>query len=194
MASSVDPNEVRLTGENSFIRLAQQDGGPFTSRASHWRVWLSPVGPGHVLFLDSELTGGETRVYADNIALARWLQEEIESNLNPPNGDLSLPVAEASFSRGGDIRSFWIEDVYAGDSEISLTWYDFGEPYVWTIAPGTVPLTGPHGVYTLFIPARRARLVVDGEQALGQPLPMERDGRLGSTASLALAETWLRPR
>ena len=23
-----DPNQVRLTGENSFIRLAQEEGGP----------------------------------------------------------------------------------------------------------------------------------------------------------------------
>ena len=51
MVSPTDPNQVLLTGENSFMRLSHEDGGPLTVRASHWRVLLSPGGPGHVLFL-----------------------------------------------------------------------------------------------------------------------------------------------
>ena len=45
MTSTVDPNEVRVTGENSFVRLAQEEGGEFTTRASHWRVLYCPAGP-----------------------------------------------------------------------------------------------------------------------------------------------------
>ena len=56
MASSVDPNEVRLTGENSFMRLSPAGGDPVTTQVSHWRVLFSPGGSGHVLFLQSELT------------------------------------------------------------------------------------------------------------------------------------------
>ena len=74
-----DPNKIRLTGENSFIRLTEQSGETQTTRASHWRVLWSPGGPGHVLFLQSELTDDQIRIYSDNIALARWLQEEIET-------------------------------------------------------------------------------------------------------------------
>ncbi|MBQ10080.1 MAG: hypothetical protein CMJ45_00820, partial [Planctomyces sp.] len=54
--SSVDPNQVLLTGENPYIRLSETDGGPNTSDASFWRILFSPGGPGHVLFLQSELT------------------------------------------------------------------------------------------------------------------------------------------
>ena len=57
---------------------------------------------GHVLLLQSELTDGQIRIYSDNIALARWLQEELESQINPPNADPNIPVIEATFSRSGD--------------------------------------------------------------------------------------------
>ena len=50
-----DPNKIRLTGENSFIRLTEGSGESETTRASHWRVLWSPGGPGHVLFLQREL-------------------------------------------------------------------------------------------------------------------------------------------
>ena len=45
MTSTTDPNQVRLTGENSFIRLAAEQDGEQTTNASHWRVLLSPAGP-----------------------------------------------------------------------------------------------------------------------------------------------------
>ncbi len=61
--SPIDPNQVRLTGENSFIRLSLVEGGPQTTRVSHWRVLWSPGGPGHVLFIKSDVTDDEVRVY-----------------------------------------------------------------------------------------------------------------------------------
>jgi hypothetical protein len=54
------------------MRLSAQENGPMTARASYWRVLLSPVGPGHVLFLRSNVPNERIRIYADNIALARW--------------------------------------------------------------------------------------------------------------------------
>ena len=65
--SPVDPNRVLLTGENSFLWLAQEDAGPHLTRVSHWRVLLSPAGPGHVLFLKSDVVGNEVLVYSDNM-------------------------------------------------------------------------------------------------------------------------------
>ena len=192
MVTPTDPNEVRMTGENSFIRLAERQGGEITTRASHWRVWLSPGGPGHVLFLESELTGGEPKIYSDNIAMVRWLQEEIEGTLSQTTGNLSLPVKEAAFSRSGDVRSFWTEYVDSRDDEISLTWFDFLEPFVIRTAPGSRDASA-HGVYSTFIPGRQARLVLNGDVAAGFPQLQERDGRPSSTACLAISETWVRP-
>ena len=53
---SADTNRVLCCGENPFIRLSETDGGPETTVASYWRNVMSPAGPGHVLYLNSELT------------------------------------------------------------------------------------------------------------------------------------------
>jgi hypothetical protein len=193
MADATDPNQVRLTGENSFIRLVEAAGGPETTRTSHWRIWLSPGGAGHVLFMQSTaFAHNAVRIYTDNIAMMRWLQEEIESLLFPPFANQELPVIEAEFSRQGDTRTFWTETVLSDDETIALTWYDFLTPFVLRVAPGSVP-GRLHGVYSCFIPARRAQLTVNGVVAAGQPAPAQRNGWQSSSACLALSETWVRP-
>lgn len=192
MTSAVDSNEVRLTGENSFIRLGEQEGGELTTRASHWRVLYSPAGPGHALFLQSDLTDGDVEVYSDNIALARWLQEEIESMLHVPFSDTGVQVMEADFERRGDVRSFITERVLFAGGEILLTWHDLMEPFVMHMPPGYAGRT--HGVYTVFFPARRAQVTVNGELAAGRPLRVDREGRESTSACLAWSETWVRPR
>ena len=80
-ASPIDPNRLLLTGENPYIRLSATDDGPVTSDASFWRILFSPGGPGHVLFLQSELTNNEPRIYTDNIQMTRWLQGEIQGRI-----------------------------------------------------------------------------------------------------------------
>jgi hypothetical protein len=187
-----DPNQVRLTGENSFIRLLDAAEGPQLTRVSHWRVLYSPAGPGHALFIESDVTGGAVRIYSDNEAMTRWLQEEIESLLYPPFADTGLPVGAATFGREGDTRTAWTETVKADGDDVSLTWSDFGEPFVLTLGAGSVP-GRPHGVYSCFIPARGARVALNGRVAAGRPFPQQRGEREGSTACLALSETWVRP-
>ncbi len=71
MTSPVDPNQVLMTGENSFIRLSPDQGKTMTDRLSHWRVLWCPAGAGHALFMKSELTDGKVRIYSDNVAVAR---------------------------------------------------------------------------------------------------------------------------
>jgi hypothetical protein len=187
-----DPNQVRLTGENSFIRLLDQEGGTQLTRISHWRIWYSPEGAGHVLFIQSDVTDGTVQIYADNEAMARWLQGEIESLLYPPFADQSLPIVPAAFSRSGDTRSAWTESVEAPGARITLTWSELAEPFMLTLAAGSVP-GRPHGVYSCFVPARSAEVTLNDRVATGQPYPQQRGDRDGSTACLALSETWVRP-
>jgi hypothetical protein len=121
------------------------------------------------------------------------MQEELESQINPANADPNIPVIEATFSRAGDSRSSWTEYISSDDAEISMTWYDFIDPFIVRVEAGTRP-AGPHGVYSCFIPAKGARLTVNGQQAAGDPQPQERDGHTSSTAALAISESWVRPR
>jgi hypothetical protein len=187
-----DPNQVRLTGENSFIRLFETDGGPQLTRVSHWRILYSPGGPGHVLFLQSDVTDNAVKIYGDNEAMIRWLQGEIETLLYAPFADVSVPIIPAQFSRSGDTRTAWTEHVKADGADISLTWSDYTEPFMLTLAAGAVP-NRPHGVYSLFVPARQAKVSLNGRVAAGRPFPQMRGDKEGSSACLALSETWVRP-
>jgi hypothetical protein len=190
MATNTDPNQVRLTGENQYMRLHAEETGPMTTRASHWRILLSPTGPGHVLFLRSDVTDDQIRIYADNIALARWLQQEILTS--GEFSDQSIPVIDAVFTRSGDTRAFWTEIIETLEEDISLTWFDFAEPFVISVPVGSVP-ERPLGWSSVFVPARRVQLTLNGRVASGRPFPEPRGDRMSSTAGLALSETWLRP-
>lgn len=193
MTSIADANRVILTGENPFIRLSETDDGPLTTDASFWRILLSPAGPGHVLYLNSEQTDGQWRIYSDNIAMARWLQSTVQGMLNAATRDLAIPVIEAEFDKQGDARDFWTERVVSGMDEISLTWHDIGEPLLLHTQPNATP-DRPYGVCTLLIPALGARLTVNGVQAAGQPWAREREGRPFSTCALAFSESWTEAR
>jgi hypothetical protein len=187
--SVADPNRLILTGENPFIRLSETDGAPFTTNASFWRIILSPAGPGHVLYLKSELTEDRWRIYSDNIAMARWLQSTVQGMLNAETAGQTIPVIDAEFSKSGDARDFWTERLVTSDEEIALTWYRIGEPLLIHTQPNAEP-GRPYGVCTVLIPALGARLSLNGTQAVGQPWVREREGRPFSTCALAFSESW----
>jgi hypothetical protein len=188
----VDPNAVLMTGENSFIRLSPDGGTTLSDRASHWRVLWCPAGGGHALFLQSTLTGGQVRVYSDNIAVARWLQTSIEKLLFPAFADTSLPVVAARFDRNGGPWSTATETVTAADARVTMSWYDCIEPFVLHAPPGFNDR--PIGVFSTFFPARAAQLEVNGKVATGQVWAEMRGDRQGSSATLAWSETWVKPR
>jgi hypothetical protein len=192
MAQPVDPNDVMMTGENSFVRLSLDGGKTPSTRASHWRVLWCPSGSGHVLFLQSPLIENRVQVYSDNIAVARWLQRNIETLLYPAFADTGLPVIGAQFARAGDPRSTAVEAVTAATERILLTWYDCIDPFVLTMAPGTN--NRPIGVFSTFFPAKSAQLEWNGRVAPGQPWTEMRGDRTSSSACLAWSETWVKPR
>lgn len=190
MVNGVDPNKVIFTGENPYIRLAHASGGELTTRTSFWRVLLSPAGPGHVLFITSELTDNQPRVYSDNIAVARWFQRDIAKVQFPPFGDERIEVIDAEFEKSGDIRSYWTETIISGDDHIAMTWYEIQEPYIINHPPGSRP-GRRHGVYACMIPAAAARLTINGQQAEGRTfLSSDYPDSLG-VSSLAFSESWL---
>ncbi len=191
--SVADPNRVIVTGENPFIRLSDKDGDPNRTDASFWRIIFSPAGMGHVLYLKSELTENCWRIYSDNIAMARWLQATVQGMLNAETSDKNIPVLDAQFDKSGDARNFWTERVVTRDEEITLTWYEIGDPLLIHTQPNAVP-GRPYGVCTILVPALGARLSRNGIQAAGRPWPREREGRPFSTCALAFSESWTEPR
>ena len=192
MAQPVDPNEVLMTGENSFIRLSADGGNTHSSRVSHWRVLWCPAGAGHAMFVKSPLTDDRVRIYSDNVAVARWLQRTIETLLFPAFADAALPVMDAQFSRAGDPRSTAVETVVSSSGRMVLTWYDCIDPFVLNMAPGMG--NRPLGVFSTFFPARSAQIELDGRFAPDVPWLEMRGDRQCTSACLAWSETWVKPR
>ena len=187
--STLDANRLILTGENPFIRLSAKDGDPNSTDASFWRIITCPRGPGHVLYVKSELTENKWRVYTDNLAMARWLQSTVQGMLNAELADLSIPAVHATFSKAGDARDWWTERASAPGEEIELTWHDLGDPMLIHTQPNQVP-NRKYGVCTVLIPALATRLARNGVEAKGRSWPREREGRPFSTSALAFCESW----
>ncbi|MGH8617032.1 MAG: hypothetical protein ACREUW_05025 [Burkholderiales bacterium] len=188
----VDPHEVVMTGENSFIRLSNDGGKTMTDRVSHWRVLWSPAGQGHVLFIESPLAGKAPRLYSDNAGVARFLQRTIEVMLHKPFADETLPVIDAEFERTGNALSTVEERVYTDEDEIILSWWDLMTPFILTMPPGAG--NRPMGVYSTFLPARSAQLSVNGDAATGKVFLADRFGKPASSCCLAWSESWTRPK
>jgi hypothetical protein len=177
--TTVDVNRVIVTGENSVIRLNNNDNDAFTTQASFWRILTSPAGPGDVLYLKSELTEDRWRIYSDNIAMARWLQSTVVGAINAELLDPAIPVVDAQFSKSGDARDFWTERLDADDERIALTWYKLGDPFLVHTQPNSVP-GRPYGMCTVLIPALGARLTRNGIEAKGRTKPISRFGTIAS--------------
>jgi len=187
----VDPHDVLMTGENSFIRLSNDGGKTILERVSHWRVLWSPAGQGHAMFVESSLLK-KIHLYSDNGGLARYLQRTIETLLHAPFADESLPVIDADFTRTGNSLSTVEERVTSGKDEIVLAWWDLMAPFILTMPPGA--MNRPIGVYSTFIPAKSAQLSVNGEAAPGKVFLMDRFGKPASSCCLAWSESWTKPR
>ena len=188
----VDPHDVVMTGENSFVRLSNDGGKTIADRTSHWRVLWSPAGQGHVLFIESPLAGGGPRIYSDNAAVARFLQSQIEVLLHKPFSDDSLPIIDARFERTGNSLSSIEERVVSRQDEIILTWWDLMNPFILTMPPGAGGR--PIGVYSTFLPARSAQLSVNGKAAAAKVFLADRFGKPASSCCLAWSESWTKPR
>jgi hypothetical protein len=190
MDLQVNPHELILIGENSFVRLSTDGGKSPSTRCSHWRVLWSPAGAGHALFVDSSLVGG-VRIYADSVPLARFLQKEIEYLLYKPFGDVSIAVSAATFTREGTPPGECREVLRTDKDEIRLSWSDFLAPFNFAAPPGFD--NRPIGCQTTFFPAKLAALALNNRKAEGNPWRLDRGGKPSTTACLAWCETWFRP-
>lgn len=192
----VDPHDVVMTGENSFIRLSNDEGKTMTDRVSHWRVLWSPSGQGHAMFVESPLVEGDARskprIYSDNFGVVRYLQRHIEKLLHAPFADESLPIIDAAFERTGNSLATVEERVITDDEAIVLAWWDLMKPFILTMPPGA--MNRPLGVYSTFIPAKSAQLSVNGQASRGRVFAQERFGKPSSSCCLAWSESWTKPK
>ena len=183
MTPPVDPNEVLMTGENSFIRLSPDGGKTQTDRLSHWRVLWCPSGAGHALFVQSAAhrqAGAHLQRQRRGGAVAAAHDRDL---LFPAFADTSLPVIGARSSAPatpGRRRP----RLAADERRIRLTWYDCIEPFVLKMPPGFN--NRPIGVFSTFFPARSAQVEINGRFATGSPWSEMRGDRQASSAWLGV--------
>lgn len=195
------PAKVEWSGENPGIYLRMEENGPFTCLVSFFRVVYSPHGPGHSLVIltdpsqKGERPGQVNACYTDNADLARYLNREFLAHFGAFKGTPNLeglPVRPAgSFAHSGDSRRAWTETIRGDGIDISLTWADLQEPFLVQFGPELAP-TGQHHLYSVFIPATRAEVVVNGVRSEGRVFPRDMGGRRSTMAFLAFSESWLR--
>ncbi len=184
------PGKLILNGENPFLRLSHTPGGPTTTDASLWSITYSPKGAGHALFIKSELTENQWRIYSDNPEMVSWLQTTIQGMLNPETARNDIAVIEAKFSQQGDLQDSWSQRVCSDRDEITLTWSNLIDPLLMAHDQPTELPERRYGVSVVMIPALEAELAINGQRASGQVWPCKYDGQPFSTASLAFSESW----
>lgn len=186
---AVMPGKIILCGENPFIWLSETEHGPRTTEASVWTVNYSEGGAGHALFIKSELTDNNWKIYSDNMDMAHWLQTTVQGMLNGETSDQDIPVIEAFFSHQGGLQSFWSQIIKSERDEIVLEWHGMKAPIM--VQDKEVSEPGrPYGVSVVMLPAVSANLFFNGKQAKGQIWPMDLNGHPFSTGALAFSENW----
>ena len=132
------------------------------------------------------LTGGEVRIYSDDISVARWLQRTIETLLHAPFADEAVPVLPAVFTREGDPRSTTVETIESDEDIVRMTWHDCLNPFILNVPPGTAGR--PLGVLSTFIPAAAAQRALN-DRVLRMALE-DRKRRNSAVMLLGQIEVW----
>mgnify|MGYP001611107670 CR=1 FL=1 len=191
--TNVEPHHILMTGEHHFEPISPVGSKDYTTTVTYWLVPLGPAGPGHVLFARSELTDDRWRIYSDNPAMTRWLQQTIQGMLTPELKDESIAIVDATFEKSGDPLKSYAETIRAGGDELVCSWSNMRDPMMLHTQPGT-PAGRPYGLCTVFVPALEASFAINGVKAKGKAWPREREGRPFSTSSLAFSESWTEAR
>ena len=206
--SDVKMGRVYVSGENPVIRLAPKEGEDDHTVASFWRIIWSPVGMGHVLYINSDITGdGPTSddvraAFTDNEALPDYMVREVLGTFNKSYIDNPYPKRMARFeqagltwlpvagSNGQQTLVEWKEMATSDQHTIELVWRDFYPAFQLDIPVGGERL--PFGITSLFIPAKSADVIINGKKAVGRPFPQMRGPTQSSSAFLAFSESWIK--
>ncbi len=193
-----NPGRVLIAGENHILRLQTHPGGPDAALVNHFRLRLSPHGPGHAVFVLADPNAADPRnaCYTDNPALARWLLDWYLGG-SPLYKDLvgltDLPIVTAGgFTFVDALPRRWTETVSAGDVTVRAVWNDLATPFhVERLAqPGE---QDGMDVFSVLMSASDAHLSISGERIAGEVFPRQVGSQPITSAFLAFAESWVAP-
>ena len=163
----VSPGELTWSGEHWINYLRVPGDSADSGMVSLFNIRCSPAGNGIAAWIWIPGDQGFRAVCTDNGEVTDFVVEIMAKAASNPPYDDELPVIEASFSQGGDIRKDPSWTVCAGDREIVATWTQI-QPAV--IANGAWP-SCPSGNYcfSLLHFADGGTISLDGRTVGGAP-------------------------
>ncbi|NNE81565.1 MAG: hypothetical protein HKN18_14955 [Silicimonas sp.] len=202
LSKPVTPGVVDWTGENPGILLKDTDGN-FSAMALFFRVSWSPAGQGQVLLLYGTPNAVEgppkapNVLMADNMALADFLMDNFIGKLGafraaPAFATLPRLSIQAVRSDGDPMGHRYAETVSGEGLNVQLVWEGLEKPKALELTPDQVG-TGEHTMFTLLVPARDARVFVNGNRLPGTVGERVQAGFETTTAFLYFSETWVIP-
>ena len=202
MREPIHQGKVDWSGDNPGIFLRESADGPFVTLMVYFRIVVSPFGRGHALILLEDPTVAESYPQVANLCISEndqltsWLVQDFVSQFGAFRGSPALQAMEflplTEVSSGGDGKNSYSETVKSKDLEVRLIWEQLGTPFFAEL-PVERSATGRHEMFSTFVEAERASILVNGRALKGQAFPRDFHGRPTSSAFLAFSESWVVP-
>ena len=196
------PGRVDWTGENPGI-LLKGDNDEFSAMALFFRVSWSPAGQGQLLLLYSDLHsnhGSCSRpnvLVGDNPGLSDYLMKNFIGKLGAFRD--AKPYSHLRYQQAFNIRPSgdpsshrYSETISAEELVIELVWEDLEKPRMLELVPEQTG-TKEHLMSTLLVPAKSAKIIINGRTLPGKIGTRIQAGMETTTAFLYFSETWVVP-
>ena len=201
---SINPGRVDWSGENPGIYLKQSpDAENYSALALFFRVVLSPYGRGSAAIVlgAPDIAKGwpdvPNFIMTDNQRMMRWIVEDWVTKMPTFIGKAGLAAmswldCDSVTKRPSDLQTRYSETLRGSGVTLEMIWEDMGPPIPVEVTKEN-SATKAHEMYSVFLEAKRAQIVINGAPLPGQIVDRQFFGRTMSTAFLAFSETWVTP-
>jgi hypothetical protein len=201
---SINPGRVDWSGENPGIYLKQSpDAENYSALALFFRVVLSPYGRGSAAIVlgAPDIAKGwpdvPNFIMTDNQRMMRWIVEDWVTKMPTFIGKAGLAAmswldCDSVTKRPSDLQTRYSETLRGSGVTLEMIWEDLGPPIPVEVTKEN-SATKAHEMYSVFLEAKRAQIVINGAPLPGQIADRQFFGRTMSTAFLAFSETWVTP-
>ena len=201
---SINPGRVDWSGENPGIYLKQNESDEhYCVLSLFFRVVLSPYGRGNAAIVlaapdaDSGWPDETNFILTDNEQMMRWIVDGWVTRMPTFVGKAGLQHMswlhlDSVHKTPGDLKSEYRETLRGSGVTLEMIWQDMGPPLPVEVTVEN-SATKAHEMYSVFLEAKSAQVVVNGTPLAGKVQNRQFFGRTMSTAFLAFSETWVTP-
>jgi len=198
----VNPGRVEWAGDKPGIYLRESPDGPWTALGIFFRVLFSAYGRGSAMMILGDpakalgFPDARNLCITTNIEMTQYLVRDFVARFpsfrDQPALEAMTWLKAESHCSSGDMKASWTETMTASGCEAKMHWAELGEPFAVEVTPKDCA-TGLHDMYSVFLEARTASILLNGKSVSGHVCERVFFGREMSTAFLAVSETWVLP-